>query len=172
MCVTLFCSQPHTDPRIKFILGFNREEHSMRPTLPLGEFSEDPNIIGGRDIKSGGTWLGVNVATGLLVFLTNYSMVLSMKRRRKSRGQLVRRLLSTNFLTPGMSEPEVDHLIEEELKIIASEGNEYTPFNLTVYNLRSCHGFYVCSEWPSKSNSIPLKHNTPHAFCNSDILSL
>ena len=53
-------------------MGFNREEQSARETLPLGPFQEDKNIYAGRDIISGGTWLGLNIETGILVILTNF----------------------------------------------------------------------------------------------------
>jgi len=75
MCLTYFFIN---DPdllkyfNIKFLLLFNREEKILRNTLPLDHFSDDPNIIGGRDKKEGGTWLGLNTKTGNIAFLTNY----------------------------------------------------------------------------------------------------
>lgn len=58
---------------------FNREEKILRETLLLDHFTDDPNIIGGRDKKEGGTWLGLNVKTGNIAFLTNYEWKYSHK---------------------------------------------------------------------------------------------
>ena len=52
----------------------------------MGPYEDDPNIYAGRDSKSKGTWLGVNIKTALMVILTNYD--LPEFRPGKSRGQL------------------------------------------------------------------------------------
>lgn len=57
----------------------------------MGPYEEDPNIYAGRDIKSTGTWLGVNIKTAIMVILTNYD--LPAFRPGKSRGQLVKSFL-------------------------------------------------------------------------------
>lgn len=109
MCLTVFCLNPEADSTLRLILGFNREEQTLRSTLPLAPYQEDPNIIGGRDLKSGGTWLGINKKTGLLVMLTNYD--LPKPRVGKSRGKLVHRLLSSDFL-PEHLQKEGDAIIQ------------------------------------------------------------
>jgi len=38
-------------------------------------FPEDTNIYAGKDSISGGTWLGVNIKTGIMVILTNYDLL-------------------------------------------------------------------------------------------------
>lgn len=79
--------------KIKFVLSFNRDEQSYRQTLKMGPFAQDPNIYAGRDLKSTGTWLGINIKTGIMVILTNYD--LPVFRPGKSRGQLVKSFLLT-----------------------------------------------------------------------------
>jgi uncharacterized protein with NRDE domain len=73
MCITFFYlnSNAKSAGELKFVLIFNREEVLARQTLPLAEFSDDKNIIGGRDAKAQGTWLGVNTSTHNICFLTN-----------------------------------------------------------------------------------------------------
>lgn len=44
----------------RLVLTFNREEFVSRDTIPLSRFAEDSNIIGGRDRRAGGSWLGLN----------------------------------------------------------------------------------------------------------------
>lgn len=56
--------------------------------MPFGAFQDDPNIYAGRDVVSGGSWLGINVKTGIMVILTNYKLI--RPRVAKSRGLLVR----------------------------------------------------------------------------------
>ena len=115
MCLTFFCSRPSNNKKIKFIIGFNREEQSLRETRKFGQFEEDPNVYGGRDIKSGGTWLGLNIKTGLLVFLTNYDLPDKAVRMGLSRGKLVYRFLSTSFIPEGLESNKVDDLIKGTL---------------------------------------------------------
>ena len=52
------------------IVAANRDEHYDRPSAPPGLWSTEPNILAGRDLLAGGTWLGVN-AHGLLVGILN-----------------------------------------------------------------------------------------------------
>ena len=61
MCITLFCLEPTSNPHIKLVLGFNREEQTKRNTLRLHQFENDKNIYAGKDLISGGTWLGINI---------------------------------------------------------------------------------------------------------------
>jgi uncharacterized protein with NRDE domain len=45
---------------------------------------------------SDGTWLGINIKTGIMVILTNYRLL--RKRNAKSRGILVRKFLSSEYI--------------------------------------------------------------------------
>jgi uncharacterized protein with NRDE domain len=62
-----------------------------RQTLPFGSFEDDKNIYAGKDIVSGGSWLGINRKTGIVVILTNYRLM--RPRLAKSRGLLVKYFL-------------------------------------------------------------------------------
>ena len=97
MCVTFFCLQPKNLQKegVEFLIGFNRDEQTQRDTDPLGPFGNDPNIYAGRDKKSGGTWLGINIKTGIMVILTNYDLL--VERSGKSRGKLVLSFLKTSL---------------------------------------------------------------------------
>ena len=112
MCITFFCCEPASNTRIKLILGFNRDEQTQRETLALGSFKEDKNIYAGRDIISNGTWLGVNIETGLLVILTNFDY--EKPRFGLSRGQLVESFLETKFIPEGRRS-ETDEIVEKRM---------------------------------------------------------
>jgi uncharacterized protein with NRDE domain len=51
------------------IIAANRDESRSRPSGPL-QVIDDCGSVGGKDLRSGGTWLGVNKA-GLFVAVTN-----------------------------------------------------------------------------------------------------
>lgn len=52
------------------IVAANRDEHYDRPSAPLDLWSTEPNILAGKDLLAGGTWLGGN-EHGLLVGILN-----------------------------------------------------------------------------------------------------
>ncbi len=59
--------------KFPLVIAANRDEYFARPTAPLSWWSPDnggPAILGGRDLQSGGTWLGLT-AQGRLGLETN-----------------------------------------------------------------------------------------------------
>lgn len=56
MCLILVAWQSHPD--YPLVVAANRDEFYSRPSLPAGPWSESPDIVGGRDLEAGGTWLG------------------------------------------------------------------------------------------------------------------
>jgi hypothetical protein len=56
------------DPKSPLIVAANRDESYARPSEPPAEI--EPGIVAGRDLQSGGTWLGFN-RSGLFVAVTN-----------------------------------------------------------------------------------------------------
>src|SRR3989442_98818 len=41
------------------IIAANRDEQYARPTRPAHPWKENPDVIGGRDLRAGGSWLAV-----------------------------------------------------------------------------------------------------------------
>ena len=56
------------DPQAPLLVAANRDESLSRPSAPPSEI--EAGVIAGRDLESGGTWLGVN-RHGLFVAVTN-----------------------------------------------------------------------------------------------------
>jgi uncharacterized protein with NRDE domain len=56
------------DPRTPLLVAANRDESFSRPSAPPAEV--EPGVVAGRDLESGGTWLGAN-RHGLLIAVTN-----------------------------------------------------------------------------------------------------
>ncbi|MDX1764341.1 MAG: NRDE family protein [bacterium] len=74
------------------IVASNRDERSGRPSSPPSVLVERPRVIGGRDLKAGGTWMGVN-AFGLWIGVANRSTAALPEVTRRSRGLLCLDLL-------------------------------------------------------------------------------
>jgi uncharacterized protein with NRDE domain len=57
-------------PGYSMIVAANRDEHYDRPSAPPAIIGTSPTIVAGRDLRAGGTWLGIN-EYGLLVGILN-----------------------------------------------------------------------------------------------------
>lgn len=69
MCLAILSYK--RDSEIPIILIGNRDEYHSRPTANCHYWEDYPNILGGRDLKSGGSWLAINT-NGLFAAVTNY----------------------------------------------------------------------------------------------------
>lgn len=90
MCIVSLHCQDH--PTYKLIVAANRDEFYERPTAQAGYWSDHPTILGGRDLRGMGTWLGIT-AQGRIAMLTNYRNLAAEIPDRKSRGQIVNEFL-------------------------------------------------------------------------------
>jgi uncharacterized protein with NRDE domain len=70
------------------IIAANRDEFYQRPTAPMHFWENNPDILAGKDIEQGGTWLGIN-KTGRFAALTNYRDPSSIKPNAPSRGEII-----------------------------------------------------------------------------------
>lgn len=86
MCLILFAHETH--PEYRLVLAANRDEFYDRPTHPAGRWRDAPQVIAGRDLRGGGTWLGVT-ETGRWAALTNVRDAAEFGRTAPSRGKLV-----------------------------------------------------------------------------------
>jgi uncharacterized protein with NRDE domain len=82
----------HVHPRYPLIVAANRDEFLERPTEPLHFWPDAPHILAGRDLKGGGTWMGMTT-TGNFAALTNHRDLRRQVRAGPSRGLLVRKAL-------------------------------------------------------------------------------
>jgi len=69
MCLILFAWNAH--PRYSLVLAANRDEFHNRPTAKADFWDDQPDLLAGRDLQAGGTWLGVSRA-GRFAAVTNY----------------------------------------------------------------------------------------------------
>ncbi len=78
-------------PDFPLIVAANRDEFHARPAARAGFWKDQPQILAGRDLEAGGTWLGVSRA-GRFAAVTNYRGGRDANAK-ESRGALV-----TSFL--------------------------------------------------------------------------
>ena len=91
MCVLALAWKSH--PRWQLVLAGNRDEFHARPAAALARWDDPSGIIAGRDLQSGGTWLGVS-DMGRLVVVTNLRGHGGPDPEKASRGALVAGLLT------------------------------------------------------------------------------
>ncbi len=91
MCLIAFAL--NADPACPLLIAANRDEYLDRPTAPLHRWSlaDGTEVVGGRDLRDGGTWLGLS-PQGRVAMLTNVRQAVVGPGAR-SRGELVTRWL-------------------------------------------------------------------------------
>ncbi len=135
MCLIVFAWKCHPD--YPLIMVANRDEYYQRPTA-LADFWEDqPDILAGRDLSGGGTWLGLN-RQGRFSAVTNYREGLEFPAPQ-SRGEL-----TSNFLTSNTD-------ISQYAQQVVDGGNQYNGFNLL---LGDGDQLYYCSNRQSQIQQV------------------
>ncbi|MEP7100518.1 MAG: NRDE family protein [Burkholderiales bacterium] len=89
MCLVALAIDQH--PRFPLVIASNRDEFFARPTARLGRWKpspDAPDVLSGRDLQSGGTWLGLT-AQGRMALLTNVRGARPHEADAPSRGSIV-----------------------------------------------------------------------------------
>jgi uncharacterized protein with NRDE domain len=132
MCLIAFHWQP--DGPAPLILAANRDEFYERPTAPLAWW-EGGRILAGRDLKAGGTWLGLT-PEGRLAAITNYRDPRLTKPDRASRGQIPVRFLAGTDSAASF------------LEALRRSDTAFNPFNLLLFDGRELLGYASDHERP------------------------
>lgn len=100
------------------VIAANRDEQYERPSAPPAILEANPKVIAGRDLRAGGTWLGVNGA-GLAAGILNRHMngQNSLEADARSRGLLCMDLLGCRSAA-------------EAGNFVSTETVRYNPFTL------------------------------------------
>lgn len=117
MCLLVLGWQSHS--RYRLVVAANRDEFHDRTAAPLGPWSDAPHLIAGRDLRAGGTWLGVDRARRFGV-ITNYRELQRPRRTAPSRGELIPRFLGS------------DRPAGEYLAGLETDAPAYSGFNLLL----------------------------------------
>lgn len=117
MCLIVFAWRVHRD--YPLVVAANRDEFLDRPATPAHWWPDLPDVLAGRDLEAGGTWMGV-ARSGRFAALTNYRDPSRQRSGAPSRGALVRDALAGGADTLST------------LQDIATDSSRYAGFNLLV----------------------------------------
>ena len=124
MCLLVFAWNIH--PRYRLIFAGNRDEFHDRPASPMAWWADQADILAGRDLQAGGTWLGVSRA-GAFGVVTNFREMQRPTPGMPSRGALI-----TQYLNAG--QPAARFLAELEPQAV-----RYAGFNLLLADSTEMH---------------------------------
>lgn len=145
MCLVAIAYRAH--PALALVVAANRDEWRDRPAEAARFWTEHPDLLAGRDLEAGGTWMGVTRARRFAA-VTNYRDPSERGSGPRSRGELV-----TSFLTSDLSAAAF-------VEALATRAHEYRAFNLLAFD--GAH--LVCFE----SRAGAIRDVTPgvHALSN------
>ena len=115
MCLVVVAWQQYEE--YPLIVAGNRDEFHQRPTEAAKRWADKSNILGGRDLQAGGTWLAIH-DRGRFATVTNFRDAEPPSPSKRSRGHLV-----TDFLQSDLSPLDFLHGID---------GTRYAGFNLLL----------------------------------------
>lgn len=151
-------------PGAPLVVAGNRDEYHERPTAALHRWTLDDGteVVGGRDLREGGTWLAATAA-GRVAWLTNVRQG-HPESGRRSRGELVPRWLQSSLDGPAFAR--------------GIEAADHGGFNLVVGDLRRAQWTWMTNRDPSRPHDEqdPRLHVAPlgrgiHTVSNASLNS-
>jgi uncharacterized protein with NRDE domain len=122
LCLILLAWRARED--FPLVVAANRDEWRDRPTEPAHWWSGKHEIFAGRDLKAGGTWMGITRA-GRFAAVTNFRDPTDKRSTARSRGELV-----TEYLRS--AEPADLFILS-----ISQRAGDYNGFSLIVGDTES-----------------------------------
>lgn len=117
MCLIALAWKAHL--AYPLVVAANRDEWRDRPAEPAHWWPDSPQLLAGRDLQAGGTWMGVT-KSGRFAAVTNFRDPSDKRSTARSRGGLVSEFLA------GTRSPMT------YLERLAPLASEYNGFNLIV----------------------------------------
>jgi uncharacterized protein with NRDE domain len=150
MCTLAIYFQVFADYPV--IVAANRDEFVSRPATAPTTLSESPHIVGGKDLKAGGTWLGIN-DHGLIAGILNRRSEIPPDPAARSRGMLCLDALRCRSAADALA------MVESQ------RGSDYNGFNLMV---ASRDAAFVAS---NRAGAIGIERLAPglHLLTNLDV---
>jgi uncharacterized protein with NRDE domain len=93
MCLIVLARDAHPD--FPLLVAANRDEFHQRPSAPIHFWDDEPQILAGRDLRGGGSWLGIT-RSGRFAAVTNFREPGARDQAAPSRGLLVVDFLRSN----------------------------------------------------------------------------
>ncbi|WP_321876424.1 NRDE family protein [Paraburkholderia bannensis] len=158
MCLIVFDWRPRASDGALFTLAANRDEFLRRTAAPLQWWDDAPDVLAGRDLVGGGTWLGMTRG-GRFAALTNYRAPHEMRPDAPTRGTLVSRWLTG---APDLPDTPLDYLAE-----VAREGDLYNGFNLIVGDWTRRELAWYCNRGNRGNRAPALLPDGTHGISNA-----
>lgn len=117
MCLIIFAHR--ITPQYPLVVAANRDEFHHRETAAATFWTDQPDLLAGRDLEQGGTWMGLT-RSGRFAAVTNFRDPSRTAPAPRSRGEL-----TLNYLS-GHLQPQA------YLELIADTANQYAGFNLLL----------------------------------------
>jgi uncharacterized protein with NRDE domain len=86
MCLLVLAWNTH--PRYRLVVAANRDEYHERPTAALARWPAPDDMLAGRDLRAGGTWLGIDRRRRFGI-VTNFRDLVRPPPEARSRGGLI-----------------------------------------------------------------------------------
>ncbi|RBQ18956.1 hypothetical protein DP939_17360 [Spongiactinospora rosea] len=159
MCTVVVGFAPEEEAPV--ILAGVRDELKGRPWTPPGEHWPDhPGVLGGRDLRAGGTWLAVDPVGVRAAALLNGRGVLARDDIRRSRGDLPLLALRRGDL------PDVDLSRYDPFHLVLAERSEVRMWHwdggrLTADKLPPGTHMIVNSGWEQGTDNPRVAHFRP-----------
>jgi uncharacterized protein with NRDE domain len=145
MCLLVLAWRAHS--RYRLVVAANRDEFHERAAAPLARWAPPADILAGRDLRSGGTWLGVDRARRFGV-VTNYRELQPPRAGAPSRGDLIPAYLAARSAESPASPAEF-------LAAVETRASSYAGFNLLLADERSL--------WYGSNRTTPFARGLPPA---------
>ena len=151
MCLIAIAYRAHA--AYPLLVAANRDEYYRRPTAPAAFWEESPQLLAGRDLEAGGTWMGIT-AGARFAAITNHRNPAGTPANPRSRGMLTR-----DFLLG-------DDSAGDYLRKLDGDGESYAGFNLL---LSDANGLFYYSNVEREVRELPPGvYSLSNALLDSD----
>lgn len=149
MCLIAVALNAH--PRYRLVAAANRDEFHQRPAAPASFWDDAPQVFGGRDLRSHGSWFAL-AQNGRWAAVTNVRRMVPPDPQAPSRGGLVHRFVA------GQAQA-IDYAADVE-----PHAQAYAGFNLLVGD--GTHTLYI-TNFPESRHQVLT--SGVHAVSNASL---
>lgn len=150
MCLIVFANSVLED--YKLIFAANRDEFYNRPSEQAEFWTEYPDLLAGKDLQAGGTWMGIT-RQGRFAAITNFR---DLKNHRN--GALSRGNLTLDFLVSDVTPEEYYYKLKSTLA-------DYNGFNLLLGTVDEL--YYFSNKTDNLQKLLPGIHGISNAILDT-----
>lgn len=155
MCLIAFAYKHH--PRYPFILAANRDEFRDRLALQAHFWDDHPQVLAGRDLKAGGTWMGIS-RSGRFAALTNHRDFRRTPIQGPSRGLLVKEAL-LHAVNAQASPMEGYNLIQGHIDALRYQSNIIGADEPLLPGVHGLSNALLNTPWPKVNRAVEAMRN-------------